>query len=92
MLFKDGCRDTGCGIKIFKRSDFLKLPHFDNIHRFLPALFTSIQVQRLMSQLTIDPAPRANQSTILIVSVLGSLISLELFGSREEALMLLQEK
>ncbi len=47
VLFKDGCRDTGCGIKIFKRSDFLKLPHFDNIHRFLPALFTSIQVQSI---------------------------------------------
>ena len=31
--------DTGCALKIFRRNDFLKLPFFDGMHRFLPALF-----------------------------------------------------
>jgi dolichol-phosphate mannosyltransferase len=38
-LLKDGTPDTGCGLKLFRRSAFLDLPHFDHIHRFLPALF-----------------------------------------------------
>lgn len=35
----DGCGDTGCGIKLFRRDAFLDLPFFGAIHRFLPALF-----------------------------------------------------
>ena len=38
-LLKDGTPDTGCGLKMFRRAAFLELPHFDHIHRFLPALF-----------------------------------------------------
>ena len=38
-LLKDGTPDTGCGLKLFRRTAFLELPHFDHIHRFLPALF-----------------------------------------------------
>jgi dolichol-phosphate mannosyltransferase len=34
----DGISDTGCGIKVFYREDFLALPAFDHMHRFLPAL------------------------------------------------------
>jgi dolichol-phosphate mannosyltransferase len=34
----DGIRDTGCGLKVFYRDDFLRLPAFDHMHRFLPAL------------------------------------------------------
>lgn len=37
----DSCPDTGCGIKIYWRSAFLKLPFFSSIHRYLPALFQS---------------------------------------------------
>jgi dolichol-phosphate mannosyltransferase len=37
-LLGDGTPDTGCGIKLFPRSLFLDLPHFDHMHRFLPAL------------------------------------------------------
>lgn len=37
-LLKDGIRDTGCGIKLMYREDFLELPAFDHMHRFLPAL------------------------------------------------------
>ena len=36
---KDNTPDTGCGLKLFRRQAFLELPHFDHIHRFLPALF-----------------------------------------------------
>ena len=35
----DGTRDTGCGLKAFRREDFLALPYFDHMHRYLPALF-----------------------------------------------------
>jgi dolichol-phosphate mannosyltransferase len=38
-MLKDGTPDTGCGLKLFRRAAFLELPHFDHIHRFLPALF-----------------------------------------------------
>ncbi len=37
-LLKDDTRDTGCGLKAFRREVFLSLPFFDHIHRYLPAL------------------------------------------------------
>jgi len=37
-LLKDGAEDTGCGLKAFRREAFLRLPYFDHIHRYLPAL------------------------------------------------------
>jgi len=38
-LLNDATPDTGCGLKLFRRDDFLQLPHFDHMHRYLPALF-----------------------------------------------------
>jgi dolichol-phosphate mannosyltransferase len=38
-MLGDNFPDTGCGIKLFPRQAFLTLPHFDHMHRFLPALF-----------------------------------------------------
>lgn len=38
-LLRDGTRDTGCGLKLFRRDAFLALPYFDHMHRYLPALF-----------------------------------------------------
>lgn len=38
-ILKDGTRDTGCGLKGFRRDAFLMLPYFDHMHRYLPALF-----------------------------------------------------
>ena len=38
-LLGDATPDTGCGLKLFERAAFLALPHFDHMHRFLPALF-----------------------------------------------------
>jgi dolichol-phosphate mannosyltransferase len=37
-VLRDGTRDTGCGLKAFRREVFLALPYFDGLHRFLPAL------------------------------------------------------
>ena len=38
-ILKDNCLDTGCSLKIFNKDFFLKLPYFNGMHRFLPALF-----------------------------------------------------
>jgi len=35
----DNTRDTGCGLKAFRRDAFLELPFFNHMHRYLPALF-----------------------------------------------------
>jgi dolichol-phosphate mannosyltransferase len=37
-ILNDGTRDTGCGLKAFRREVFLSMPYFDGLHRFLPAL------------------------------------------------------
>ena len=37
-VLHDETPDTGCGIKVVRRSVFLELPYFDHMHRFLPAL------------------------------------------------------
>ena len=39
FLLQDGTRDTGCGLKAFRREAFLQLPYFNHMHRYLPALF-----------------------------------------------------
>jgi len=38
FLLKDNTPDTGCGLKVFERDTFMKLPYFDHMHRFLPCL------------------------------------------------------
>ena len=38
-ILRDATRDTACGLKAFRRDAFLDLPYFDNMHRYLPALF-----------------------------------------------------
>jgi len=37
-LLRDDTRDTGCGLKLFRRDVFLNLPAFNHMHRFLAAL------------------------------------------------------
>ena len=37
-ILQDGTRDTGCGLKCFRRDVYLALPYFDALHRFMPAL------------------------------------------------------
>ncbi len=38
QILNDGSADTGCGLKVFYREAYLRLPYFDNCHRYLPAL------------------------------------------------------
>jgi dolichol-phosphate mannosyltransferase len=37
-LLSDATPDTGCGLKVMRRSLWLELPAFDHMHRYLPAL------------------------------------------------------
>ncbi len=46
-LLKDRTRDTGCSLKLFRRKDYLALPYFDHMHRFLPALMLRDHVRLL---------------------------------------------
>lgn len=38
FMLGDDTRDTACGHKVIRREVFLRLPYFDTLHRFLPAL------------------------------------------------------
>ncbi len=44
-MLKDGTRDTGCSLKMICREDYLRLPFFNHMHRFLPALLIRDHVE-----------------------------------------------
>jgi len=37
-MLQDATPDTGCGLKVIEREAFLRLPYFNHMHRFIPAL------------------------------------------------------
>lgn len=37
-LLSHSARDVGCGLKVVSQEVFLRLPYFDHMHRFMPAL------------------------------------------------------
>lgn len=37
-ILRDGATDSGSGIKVLWREAFLRLPYFDHMHRYMPAL------------------------------------------------------
>tara|TARA_B100001057_G_C22530136_1_gene825439 strand:+ start:89 stop:772 length:684 start_codon:yes stop_codon:yes gene_type:complete len=39
-FLNDGCKDTGCSLKVFDKNIFLSFETFDGMHRFIPALFS----------------------------------------------------
>ena len=49
-LLKDNTPDTGCGLKLIEREAFLRLPYFDHMHRFIPAL-----IQRHQGRMLVHP-------------------------------------
>jgi len=55
-VLKDNCPDTGCGIKVFWREAFLRLPFFTSMHRYLPALFQTYGHE--VSYLPVNDRPR----------------------------------
>jgi dolichol-phosphate mannosyltransferase len=52
---KDQTPDTGCGLKVFYREVFLRLPYFDHMHRFLPALVRRIGYSVSVHEVTHRP-------------------------------------
>jgi dolichol-phosphate mannosyltransferase len=49
-MLNDATPDTGCGLKLIERAAFLRLPYFDHMHRFLPAL-----IQRHNGRMIVHP-------------------------------------
>jgi glycosyltransferase involved in cell wall biosynthesis len=56
-LLHDGVPDTGCGLKLFPRDTFSKLPWFNHAHRFIPALVRGIGGE--ISIVEVNHRPRA---------------------------------
>jgi len=52
----DDCPDTGCGIKVYWRDAFLRLPFFTSMHRYMPALF--ITYGHKVDYLPVNDRPR----------------------------------
>ncbi len=44
-VLRDSCPDTGCGIKVYWREAYQRLPFFTSMHRYLPALFLTYGYQ-----------------------------------------------
>ncbi|MGE3920300.1 MAG: glycosyltransferase [Gammaproteobacteria bacterium] len=44
-LLRDNCPDSACGMKLFNQKIFLSLPHFNHMHRFLPAVFKQVNAE-----------------------------------------------
>lgn len=66
VVLRDGCPDTGCGLKVFPRRSFERLPQFDGMHRYLPALFRSRGI-------TVVLRPVAHRPRVRGVSKYGNL-------------------
>jgi dolichol-phosphate mannosyltransferase len=56
-LLRDNTADTGCGFKLIRRDIAVKLPFFDGMHRFLPALVRRSGYD--IMQIRIEDRPRA---------------------------------
>ena len=61
FLLRDDTPDTGCGLKVFHRETFLRLPCFDHMHRFLPALVLREGLQ--VRSVEVHHSPRAGGSS-----------------------------
>ncbi|MBI3676364.1 MAG: glycosyltransferase [Proteobacteria bacterium] len=56
-LLRDDTADTGCGFKLIRREIAVKLPFFDGMHRFIPALVRRAGYD--IMQIPIEDRPRA---------------------------------
>jgi dolichol-phosphate mannosyltransferase len=54
-MLKDGVRDTGCALKLMPRDEFLRLPRFNHMHRFLAALLRRDGVRVLLVDVSHRP-------------------------------------
>jgi glycosyltransferase involved in cell wall biosynthesis len=68
-ILNDGTPDTGCGLKVVPKATFLKLPYFDHIHRFIPAL-----VHRIKGEIVVvEVNHRDRQAGVSKYNMLGRL-------------------
>ena len=65
-ILQDNTRDSGCGLKGFRREAFLALPYFNHMHRYLPALFARDGWQVALVDVSHRPrgAGRSNYSNL----------------------------
>lgn len=77
-LLKDASSDTGCPLKLFRRHDFLRLPRFKGMHRFLPALF-AMEGLRIF-EVSVSHRPRRSGRSKYTIFNRGWNIILDLFG------------
>ncbi len=77
-ILDDGVRDTGCALKMFRRDDYLALPYFNHMHRFLAALFIRNGVTVRLSPVRHRPRTRGtskygvwNRVWVGIVDIFG---------------------
>ncbi len=77
-FLQDDTPDSGCGLKVFPRAAFLKLPYFDHMHRFMPALFKrlggaifSVEVNHRSRQKGISKYGLHNRLWVGLVDLLG---------------------
>lgn len=77
-VLRDGTRDTGCGLKGFRRDAFMALPYFDHMHRYLPALFGAYGWEIML----VDVTHRARETGYSKYNNLGRAIAgvSDLFG------------
>lgn len=77
-ILRDGSPDTGCGLKAFRRDDFLRLPYFDHMHRYLPSLF----IREGWRVETVPVSHRAREQGVTKYTNLGRALvgALDLFG------------
>jgi dolichol-phosphate mannosyltransferase len=52
LVLGDGTPDSACGLKAFARATFIRLPRFDHMHRFLPALVRRLGARVLSVEIT----------------------------------------
>jgi len=62
VILRDHTRDTGCGLKLFRRTDYLQLPYFNHMHRFLPALMLRQGVKVMHVDVTHRPRLRGQSN------------------------------
>ena len=77
-MLKDHTPDTGCGLKVFPRDAFVKMPQFNHMHRFLPALMirsggevVSVEVNHRARELGTSKYGVWNRLWIGIVDIYG---------------------
>jgi dolichol-phosphate mannosyltransferase len=77
-LLGDPARDSGCGLKLFPRAAFLDLPHFDHMHRFLPALFNTAGLDVIEQPVSHRPRVRGRSHYGILDRAMVGLV--DLFG------------